>query len=187
MLPVPAGHGTFPPSERLHVIALASGKTEDHQQPDTSWSLDNLAFEILRDAHHRDMSRSTVGRILSEADLKPHRSQYWLNSHDPDFDAKAKTICQLYLDAPRFYEQGRLVLSSDEKTGMRILQRKYPTRPARPGSIEKREFEYIRHGTRALLTTFRVPTGQVVWNLSPTRTSIDWVQHLDRVATQFPT
>ena len=132
------------------------------------------------------MSRSTIERILTEADLKPHRSVYWLNSHDPDFDAKAKTICQLYLDAPRFYEQGRLVLSSDEKTGMQILQRKYPTRPARPGHIEKREFEYIRHGTRALLATFCVPTGQVVWNLGPTRTSVDWVRHLDRVATQFP-
>jgi len=132
------------------------------------------------------MSRSTIGRILSEADLKPHRSEYWLNSHDPDFDTKAKNICQLYLDAPRFYEQGRLVLSSDEKTGMQILQRKYPTRLPRPGVIEKREFEYIRHGTRALLTTFCVPTGQVVWNLGPTRTSVDWVRHLEHVATAFP-
>jgi transposase len=132
------------------------------------------------------MSRSTIGRILAEADLKPHRSQYWLNSHDPDFDTKAKIICQLYLDAPRFSEQGRLVLSRDEKTGMQILQRKSPTRLARPGSIEKREFEYIRHGTRALLTTFCVPTGQVVWNLGPTRTSVDWVRHLEDVAAQFP-
>jgi hypothetical protein len=37
-----------------------------------------------------------------------------------------------------------------------------------------------------LLTTFCVPTGQIVWNLGQTRTSVDWVQHLDRVATQFP-
>ncbi len=132
------------------------------------------------------MSRSTIGRILSEADLKPHRSVYWLNSHDPDFDAKARSICQLYLDAPRLHEQGRLVLSSDEKAGMQILERKYPTRPAKPGHPERREFEYIRHGTRALLTTFCVPTGQVVWNLGPTRTSVDWVRHLDHVATQFP-
>ena len=132
------------------------------------------------------MSRSTIGRILSEADLKPHRSVYWLNSHDPDFDAKARNICQLYLDAPRLHEQGRLVLSSDEKTGMQILQRKYPTQRAKPGHPEKREFEYIRHGTRALLTTFCVPTGRVVWNLGPTRTSVDWVRHLDHVATQFP-
>jgi hypothetical protein len=132
------------------------------------------------------MSRSTIGRILSDADLKPHRSHYWLNSHDPDFDTKAQEICQLYLDAPRSFADGRLVLSSDEKTGMQILQRKYPTRPARPGQIEKREFEYIRHGTRALLTTFCVPTGRVVWDLGRTRTSTDWVRHLDHVAAQFP-
>ena len=132
------------------------------------------------------MSRGTIGRILAEADLKPHRSHYWLNSHDPDFDAKAQGICQLYRDAPRLYNEGRLVLSSDEKTGMQILERKYPTRLARPGFIEKREFEYIRHGTRALLTTFCVATGRVVWNLGPTRTSIDWVRHLENVATQFP-
>lgn len=132
------------------------------------------------------MSRSTIGRIRSEADLKPHRGVYWLNGHDPDFDAKARSICQLHLDAPRFHAQGRLVLSSGEKTGMQLLQRKYPTRPARPGVIEKREFEYIRHGTRALLTTFCAPTGQIVWNLGPTRTSTDWVRHLDHVATQFP-
>ena len=182
----PGDPGVFPPVQRLQVVTLASSKTEDHQQPDTSWSLDNIAFEILRDAHHRDMSRSTIGRILAEADLKPHRSVYWLNSHDPDFDAKANDICQLYLDAPRLHDEGRLVLSSDEKTGMQILQRKYPTRLARPGSIEKREFEYIRHGTRALLTTFCVPTGRVVWNLGPTRTSIDWVRHLEHVTTQFP-
>jgi transposase len=138
MLPAPADPGDFPPAERLHVLTLASGTTEDRGQPDTRWSLDNLAFDILRDAHHRDMSRSTIARILNEADLKPHRSIYWLNSHDPDFDSKAADICQLYLDAPRLFEEGRLVLCSDEKTGMQILERKYPTKPARPGQIEKR-------------------------------------------------
>jgi len=183
--PAPAALEAFPPAERLHVINLASSRTEEHQQADTSWTLDNLAFEILRDTHHRDMSRSTIGRILAEADLKPHRSVYWLNSHDPDFAAKAQDICQLYLAAPRLYEEGRLVLSSDEKTGMQILQRKYPTRPACPGHSEKREFEYIRHGTRALLATFCVPTGEVVWDLGPTRTSADWVKHLDHVAQRF--
>ena len=51
------------------------------------------------------MSRSSIWRILEEADLKPHRSVYWLNSHDPDFEAKAHDICQLYSNALRFYQQ----------------------------------------------------------------------------------
>lgn len=187
MLLAPAGPGAFPPDEQLHVLALASSATAEHDQPDTCWTLDNLAYEILRDAHHRDMSRSTIARILNAADLKPHQSVYWLNSHDPNFEAKAQNITQLYRDAPVFFAQGRVVLSSDEKTGMQILQRKYPTQLAVPGHVEKREFEYIRHGTRVLMTTFCVPTGEIVWDLGPTRTSVDWVRHLDRVSMQYPT
>ncbi len=76
----------------------------------------------------RFMSRSTIQRILTQADLKPHKSIYWLNSHDPDFNSIARSFCRLYLDAPRLLkEEGRLVLSSDEKTGMQILNRIHPT------------------------------------------------------------
>src|SRR5262245_25995836 len=182
----PVGPGAFPPDERLHVVTVASSKTEDHDQPATRWSLDDLAFTIVNEAHHRAMSRSTSQRILADADLKPHQSVYWLNSHDPDFDVRAKDICQLYLQAFRLYEQGRLVISSDEKTGMQILGRKYPTPLAQPGKPEKREFEYLRHGTGALLTSFVVPTGKVVWNLGKTRTSLDWVAHLRHVRHSYP-
>jgi transposase len=194
----PAGPGAFPPAERLCVITLASSKTEDHPTPDTAWSLEELAFAIVNEAHHRAMSRATIQRILAAADLKPHQSVYWLNSHDPDFDAKATPICQLYVNALRYYEQGRLVLSCDEKTGMQILGRKHPTQPAqpalldalgqplRPGRPGKREFEYIRYGTRCLLTTFCVPTGEVVWNLGTSRTSQDWAAHLRHVRDHFP-
>ena len=178
--------GAFPPEERLHVVTLASSKTEEHDQPATRWSLDDLAFTILKDAHYREMSRATIWRVLDDADLKPHHSVYWLNSHDPDFDAKAQAICRLYVNAPHLYHQGRLVICSDEKTGMQILQRKHPTQPVEPGKPEKREFEYIRHGTRVLLNSFVVPTGKVVWDVGETRTSLDWVAHLRHVRQEYP-
>ena len=177
-----AGPGAFPPEQRLQVMNLASSKTEDHDQPATRWSLDALAATIINDAQAQAMSRATIWRILDDADLKPHQSVYWLNSHDPDFEAKAQAICRLYLDAPRLYQQGRLLICCDEKTGMQILQRKYPTQLARPGQPEKREFEYIRHGTRALITSFCVPTGEVVWDLGRTRTSTDFAKHVAHVA-----
>lgn len=186
MLRAPVDPGAFPPDERLHVVNLASSKTEEHDQPATRWSLDDLAATILNEAHHRALSRSTIWRILDAADLKPHQSVYWLNSHDPDFDTKAQDICRLYVNAPHLYQHGRLVICSDEKTGMQILQRKYATQPAVPGKPEKREFEYLRHGTRALLTSFVVPTGKVVWDLGETRTSLDWVNHLRHVRQSYP-
>ena len=69
---------------------------------------------------------------------------------------------------------------------MQILQRKYPTQLAQPGQPEKREQEYIRHGVRALLASFVVPTGQVLWNLGMTRTSEDFAAHLRTVVAQLP-
>jgi transposase len=154
--------------------------------PTSHWSLDDLAYHILKDAHYRDMSRSTVQRILAEADLRPHKSRYWLHSDDPDFEAKALDICRLYLDAPRLYRQGELVVCVDEKTGIQALQRRHPTKPARPGAPELQEFEYIRHGTRCLLASLVVATGQVIGSVTERRGTWDFVRHIRDVVEQFP-
>ena len=155
------GRGAFPPSARLDVMAMATRKPARYHCSATRWSLDDLVAALAQ-GRTWTMSRSSIWRLLDEADLKPHRSVYWLNSHDPDFEAKAHDICSLYLNALRFFEQDRVVIGSDEKTGMQILQRQYPTQPMAPGKPEKREHEYIRHGVRALIASFVVATGQVV-------------------------
>jgi len=185
MPPAPAARRSFPPDERLEVLTLASERTDEHDCPATRWTLDDLARELVNRHADEAMRRSTIHRTLHAADLKPHRSVYWLNSHDPDFDTKAAAICDLYVRSPTLYQQGELVISTDEKTGMQILERTYPTRLARPGHPEKREHEYLRHGTRALIASFVVPTGEVVWNLGPTRTSVDFANHLRNVADRF--
>jgi DDE superfamily endonuclease len=179
--------GAFPPADRVDVLAMATKKPTTYHCPATRWSLDDLVVALRQRPGAQAMSRSSLWRLLEEADLKPHRSVYWLNSHDPDFDPKAHDICQLYAQALRFFQQGRLVICADEKTGMQILQRAHPTQPVQPGKPEKREYEYIRHGVRALLASFVVPTGQLVWNLGPTRTSKDWASHLTNVVQQLPT
>ena len=163
----PVARGAFPPSERVDVLSMATSKPATYHCPATRWSLDDLVAAFHQQRLPWTMSRSSIWRILDAADLKPHRSVYWLNSHDPAFEAKARDICQLYVNALRFYQQGRLVICADEKTGMQILQRAYPTQPMQPGKPEKREHEYIRHGVRALLASFVVPTGHLVWNLGP--------------------
>ena len=110
MPPAPAGPGAFPPDERLAVVSIASSTTQSHDRPVNGWTLDEIAATILNQAHAQAISRSSIWRILEQVDLKPHKSVYWLNSHDPDFPAKAKAICRLYLNAPQFYQHGRLVL-----------------------------------------------------------------------------
>jgi hypothetical protein len=132
------------------------------------------------------MSRSTVGRILAEADLKPHRSVYWLTSHDPDFAAKAQDVCRLYRDAPRLYQLGELVLSTDEKTGILIRRRKHKTLPVGPGQPRRREHEYVRLGSTHLSATLCVPTGQVVGDLTRTHKGDDFAAHLRHAVRALP-
>lgn len=122
--------------------------------------------------------------------MKPHRSQYWLTNErekDPEqFDHRVKVICDLYAEAPTAAERGEHTASVDEKTGIQALERKHPTRPMKPGQVEKREFEYERHGTQALIATFDVATGKVFGTIDDTRTEADFVAHLEQIVASDP-
>ena len=56
-------------------------------------------------------------------------------------------ITDLYLEAKALLEAGERVMSTDEMSGIQALERKHPTIPMGPGRVERRDFEYLRHGT----------------------------------------
>lgn len=73
------------------------------------------------------------------------------------------------------------LISTDEKTGIQALERKHPTLPMKPGLIERREYEYLRHGTLALIANFDVASGHVIApSLGPTRTEDDFARHISQ-------
>ncbi len=82
---------------------------------------------------------------------------------------------------------GGHIMSTDEMTGIQALERIAPTQPMQPGQVERREFEYERHGTLSLLANFDVVSGQVVspW-LGPTRTEADFAAHIGRTIDLDP-
>jgi len=70
---------------------------------------------------------------------------------------------------------------------MQALERIHPTLPTRPGLIERREFEYKRHGTLCLIANFDVVTGKVVHSsVGPTRTEEDFVEHIRQTINSDP-
>ena len=174
------------PPTRVQVISVASALPKDQERPVTRWTLNEIVATLLDALNTEAISRSSVWRILQDVDLKPHKSEYWLNSHDEDFEAKAHHICNLYAKALESYQQGRLVICCDEKTGMQVLERKAPTKPAQPGRRERREHEYIRHGTRVLINALAVATGQLAWTIGATRKATDFVAHLNEAYHRFP-
>lgn len=117
-------------------------------------------------------------------------SRYWLNANpeDPEtFNRAVKTVCEVYEQAPKLHEQGVHVVSTDEKTGIQALERKYPTLPTRPGLVERREFEYERHGTLCLIANFEVALGKILTpTLGPTRTEKDFLAHIVQTVTTDP-
>ena len=73
-------------------------------------------------------------------------------------------------------------------TGVQALERAAPSLPMLPGKVERREFEYIRHGTQTLIAAFDVVTGTVIGEVGDTRTEADFVAFLEVLfATREPT
>lgn len=78
-------------------------------------------------------------------------------------------------------------MSTDELTGVQALERKHPGLPLAPGKVQRREFEYIRHGTRAFILSRDVATGQVVApSCGARRTEADFLAHLRGVLATDP-
>lgn len=78
-------------------------------------------------------------------------------------------------------------MSTDEMTGVQALERKHPGLPMAPGKVERREFEYIRHGTLSFIVNFEVASGRIATiSCDPTRNEEDFLQHIQRSVASQP-
>ncbi len=113
----------------------------------------------------------------------------WLTPKaDPEFESKCSDVCMVYKDAPTAAQQGVRTVSVDEMTGVQALERAAPDLPMRPGSVVRREFEYVRHGTQTLIAAFDVASGEVLGVVGDTRTEQDYASFLETLfATAAPT
>ncbi|WP_220271123.1 transposase [Paenibacillus prosopidis] len=79
------------------------------------------------------------------------------------------------------------MVCTDEMTDIQALERLFPTLPMKPGLVERREFEYICHGTQSLIANFEVATGHVIAStIGPTRTKADFAAHLEQMLDRDP-
>lgn len=107
-------------------------------------------------------------------------NRYWLTpAYEADFDAKVSDINGLYKQASELAKQGQRFESVDEMTGVQALERKHPDLPMLPGKVERREFEYIRHGTLAFMFNFDIVTGKLAaCTAKQTRNEQDFLEHI---------
>jgi transposase len=144
----------YGPSPRLAVVATATAVAPSGA---SVWTRTTIAAHLAE--RGLELSASTVGRILAEAKVRPHKVRGWLHrADDPAFWTQAGAVCRLYLNIP----PRTLLVSIDEKTGIQAKSRRWPDAGARAGRDARREFEYRRHGTVSIVAAMDVSTGQVI-------------------------
>jgi hypothetical protein len=186
--PGAVGRGPFPPRVVIEIKALACERPADLGLPLTRLS----TAEIARIAVARDIveaiSTTTVWRWLDEDALRPWRFRSWIFPRDPDFEAKAGPVLDLYGG----HWQGRPlrpdehVVCADEKTSIQARSRIHPGTPPAPGRVGRVEHEYRRAGSLAYLAAWDVRRAQVFGRCEPTTGIEPFARLVDQVMSVEP-
>ncbi len=141
----------------------------------TQWSTRRLAKAV-------GVSPNTILRIWREGRLRPHRTETFKFSRDPELVAKVTDVVGLYLAPP----ERAVVLSVDEKTQIQALDRTQPMLPMKPGQIERHTHDYKRNGTASLFAALEVATGTVTNEARERHTGADFLAFLHLLARTYP-
>lgn len=103
------------------------------------------------------------------------------------FEQEVKNVCETYFHAEKNEANGIHTISVDEKTGIQALEREAETKPMEPGQVERREYNYERHGTTCLFGNKNVATGEIVAPmLNATRTEEDFAKNIENIIATDP-
>jgi len=141
----------------------------------THWSTRQLAREL-------GTSAMTVQRIWKKERLRPHRSETFKFSKDPELVRKVCDVVGLYLHPP----EGALVLSVDEKTQIQALSRTQPMLPMKPGQVERHTHDYRRNGTTDLYAALDVATGEVTTQSTERHRAVEFLGFLRLIDRTYP-
>jgi hypothetical protein len=113
----------------------------EHVVTRTTWGA--TCWSTREMAKRSGLSRMTVNRIWQAFGLRPHRSETFKLSTDPQLVEKVRDIVGRYLNPP----EHALVLCADEKSKIQALNRLQPILPMRPSQAERCTNDYFRHST----------------------------------------
>lgn len=172
------GLGRFPPLQRAQIVELACLEPIARGLHITHWSSEDLARQAVRQGVVGQISTRTVRRILNEVSLQPHRTRYWKTSKiDPQFQQRASQVLWCYAHASRLAREGRPVVCIDEVPNVQVLKRE-PIRRARPGLIERQEFEYKRRGVVTMRFYLLVHSGEMFLTFPESKSAMNYIEEL---------
>jgi hypothetical protein len=156
--------------------------------PLSRFSTSELAREAVARGITASISGATVWRWLSADALKPWRHRSWIFPRDPDFEAKAGPVLDLYQRRweGRSLRPDEYVISADEKTSIQARIRLHPTQPPAAGQAMRVEHEYERGGALAYLAAWDVHRAKVFGRCEQTTGIEPFGRLVEQVMTQEP-
>ena len=139
-------------------------------------------WSIRSMGRHAGISASSVQRIWSRNELKPHRVRTFKLSNDPRFAEKFWDVIGLYLDPPA----KALVLCCDEKSQCQALERTQLALPLAPKRPRTMTHDYIRHGTVTLFAALEQLTGKLITRTEACHTHVEWLRFLKQIDRETP-
>jgi hypothetical protein len=148
--------------------------------------------DVRREVEQRGLvariSDSTVWRWLHEDAIRPWQHRCWIFPRDPQFQAKAGRLLDLYarcwqgepLRADEF------VICTDEKTSIQARVRRHPSLPTQPNQPMRVEHEYRRGGAWAYLAALDVHRAKVFGRCEATTGIAPFERLVDQVMKQWP-
>lgn len=172
----------------MTIKALACELPSEHGVPLARWSTAELAAQACRTGLVATVSGSTVWRWLHEDAIKPWQHRCWIFPRDPQFEAKAGRLLDLYerVWEGRPLKEDEFVLSADEKTSIQARARIHATLPPQPGDPMKVEHEYARKGAWAYLAALDVHRAKVFGRCEARSGIASFDRLVDQVMTQTP-
>ena len=137
---------------------------------ETHWSTRTMAANA-------GMSHTTIGRIWRTFGLKPHVTESFKMSPDPQLIEKIRDVVGLYMHPPT----NAVVFSFDEKSQIQALERAQPILPMDIGQPERRTHNYLRNGTLDLFAALNVATGEILARCKPQHRAQDFVAFLREI------
>lgn len=161
---------SFPPEVVVAVKALACELPSRLGVPLSRFHVPDLAAEAVARGIVAEISGTTIWRWLAEDAIRPWARRSWIFPRDPNFEAKAGRVLDLYARCWDGKPLGKrdFVLSSDEKTSIQARARCHPTLPPAPGRTMRVEHEYERRGALAYIAAWDCHRAKIFGRCEPT-------------------